>query len=270
MTPVPVIPEGFVPSLIAVDVDDTLVAHLGAVGERVVEAIERVRAAGIPVSIATGRTPSTTVPVARAAGIDDLIVCSNGALLVSVETEHTVESVTFDPRPVLEELVEHLPEAVYAVEDVSGMFRTTRMFATGPLALSVREVPFEHLLDEPIVRIVVRSEEHAQTGFGPVIEKLGYESVIYGIGDVAWMDVGPRGVNKATMLQRLCEIRGYDPARTIAIGDSWNDTAMLRWAGLGVAMETAPDSVKEAADTVTSGTPGDGVADVLDALVLLR
>ena len=268
MSPTPVIPEGFIPSLIALDVDDTLVAHLGAVGERVVESIQRVQAAGIPVSIATGRTPSTTVPVARAAGIDDLIVCSNGALLVSVETEHTVESVTFDPRPVLEELVAHLPEAVFAVEDVTGMFRTTRMFATGPLALSVREVPFEHLLDEPIVRIVVRSEEHAETGFGPVIEKLGYESVIYGIGDVAWMDVGPRGVNKATMLQRLCERRAYDPARTLTIGDSWNDTAMLRWAGLGVAMDTAPDSVKQAADTVTSGIPGEGVADVLDALVL--
>ena len=42
---------------------------------------------------------------------------------------------------------------------------------------------------------------------------------------------------------------------------------MLRWAGLGVAMDTAPDLVKEAADTITNGTPGEGVADVLDALV---
>ena len=268
MSPRPSIPEGFLPSLIAVDVDDTLVPHLGAVSERVVESIERVRDAGIPVAIATGRTPSTTIPVARAAGIDDLVVCSNGALLVSVETERTVEAVTFDPRPVLEELAEHLPYAVFAVEDETGMFRTTRMFPTGPLALSIREVPFEHLLDEPIVRIVVRSEEHADTGFGPIVSKLGYESVIYGIGDVAWMDVGPRGVNKATMLQRLCERRGYDPARTLTIGDSWNDIAMLRWAGLGVAMDTAPDAVKDAANTVTSGIPGEGVADVLDSIVL--
>jgi hydroxymethylpyrimidine pyrophosphatase-like HAD family hydrolase len=85
---------------------------------------------------------------------------------------------------------------------------------------------------------------------------------------VAWLDVGPKGVNKATMLARLCDLRGYDPARTIAIGDSWNDTAMLTWAGLGVAMDTAPPAVKEAADTITNGTPGEGVADVLDALVL--
>ncbi len=268
MTPVPQIPQGFVPDLIAVDVDDTLVEHLGGVSERVVRSIERVREAGIAVAIATGRTPSTTIPVARAAGIDDLVVCSNGALLVSVETEKVVESFTFDPRPVLEELVQHLPEAVFAVEDVTGMFRTTHMFATGPLALSIREVPFEHLLDEPIVRLVVRSEHHVDGGFGPVVEKLGYQSVIYGIADVAWMDVGPKGVNKGVMLQRLCERRGYDPARTITIGDSWNDTAMLRWAGLGVAMDTAPDQVKAAADTITSGVPGDGVADVLDAIVL--
>jgi HAD superfamily hydrolase (TIGR01484 family) len=268
MSPRPVIPAGFVPELIAVDVDDTLVQHLGSVSERVVEAIERVRAAGIAVTIATGRTPSTTIPVARAAGIDDLIVCSNGALMVSVETEAVVDAITFDPRPVLEELVEHLPKAVYAVESSSGMFRTTKLFPTGPLAMSVREVPFDHLLEEPVVRLVVRSEEHADEGFGSIIEALGYQSVIYGVADVAWMDVGPKGVNKATMLQRLCERRGYDASLTITIGDSWNDTAMLKWAGVGVAMDTAPDSVKAAADTVTSGVPGDGVADVLDALHL--
>jgi HAD superfamily hydrolase (TIGR01484 family) len=266
MTPVPVIPDGFVPQLIALDIDDTLVQHLGSVSERVVEAIERVREAGVAVTIATGRTPSTTIPVARAAGIDGLVVCSNGALLVNVEAEKTVEAVTFDPRPVLEELREHLPNAVYAVESAEGLFRTTRMFPTGPLAMSIREVPFEHLLDEPIVRLVVRSEEHTQEGFGPIVDKLGYQSVIYGIDKVAWLDVGPKGVNKATMLARLCDRRGYDAARTIAIGDSWNDTAMLRWAGLGVAMDTAPDQVKAAADTITSGTPGDGVADVLDLL----
>jgi 5-amino-6-(5-phospho-D-ribitylamino)uracil phosphatase len=268
MTPPLVIPEGFVPELVALDVDDTLVEHMGGVSERVVESIERVQEAGVRVVLATGRTPSTTIPVARSAGIDDLVVCSNGALLVSVETEKTVESVTFDPRPVLEEIVQHLPDAMYAVEDVNGMFHTTHYFPAGPLGMTIRQVPFEHLLNDPIVRIVVRSEAHVEEGFGPIVEKLGYQSVIFGVDRVAWMDVGPKGVNKATMLQRLCERRGIDPARTLAIGDSWNDTAMLAWAGLGVAMDTAPASVKAVADTVTSGVPGDGVADVLDALPL--
>lgn len=36
-----------------------------------------------------------------------------------------------------------------------------------------------------------------------------------------------------TSWARLCERRGYDPARVIAIGDFYNDLDMLRWAGLG-------------------------------------
>ncbi|MDO8307786.1 MAG: HAD family hydrolase [Actinomycetota bacterium] len=268
MTPTADIPAGFRAELIALDVDDTLIPWNGSIGERVVDAIERVQDAGVLVVLATGRTPSTTIPIARAAGINDLVVCSNGALLVSVETEKTIESVTFDPRPVLEELVEHLPDAVFAVEDTNGIFHTTRMFPAGALGLSIREVPFEHLLREPVIRLVVRSEQHIDTGFGPIVEKLGYESAIFGVGDVAWMDVAAKGVNKATMLQRVCERRGIDPANTIAIGDFWNDIEMLRWAGLGVAMGSAAEAVKAAANTVTSGVPGDGVADVLDALTL--
>lgn len=262
------LPDGFRPDLIALDVDDTLVPHNGAVAERVVDSIERVTEAGILVVLATGRTPSTTLPIARAAGINDLVVCSNGALLVSVETEKTLEAVTFDPKPVLEELVEHLPDAVFAVEDIHGMFHATKVFGAGALGLSIREVPFEHLLAEPVIRLVVRSAEHVDSGFGPIVEKLGYQSVIFGVGDVAWMDVAATGVNKATMLQTLCERRGIDPARTIAIGDFWNDMEMLRWAGLGVAMGSAPDPVKACADLISPAGPGDGVADVLDAIVL--
>jgi len=268
MSPVPEIPADFRPDLIAVDLDDTLVSHLGGVVGRVVDSIERVRKAGIVVTIATGRSPSTTIPVAQAAGISGLVVCSNGALIVDVDTEKTVEAITFDPKPVLEELAEHVPHAVFAVESPSGMFRTTKLFPPGLLGVTVREVPFEHLFDEPTVRVVVRSEDHRDEGFGPIVEKLGYQSVIYGVADVAWLDVGPKGVNKATMLERLCVLGGHDPKKTLVIGDSWNDVAMLSWAGLGVAMDTAPPAVKAVADTITSGTPGDGVADVLDALNL--
>jgi len=266
MTPTPPLPPDFGTQLVALDVDDTLVAHGSAVSERVVDAIQRARAGGVYVTLATGRSPSTTIPVARAAGVDDLIVCSNGGLLMSVATESTIESETFDPRPVLEELIDHLPDAVYAVEDVSGMFRATSAFRTGELGLSVREVPFDHLLTEPVVRLVVRSDQHVDQGFGDIVEALGYESVVFGVADVAWMDIGGRGINKSTMLQRLCELKGFDPARAITIGDFWNDSEMLRWAGWGVAMGSAPDAIKAMAKAVTSAVPGEGVADILDSI----
>ncbi|MFM8894766.1 MAG: HAD family hydrolase, partial [Actinomycetales bacterium] len=51
------------------------------------------------------------------------------------------------------------------------------------------------------------------------------------------------------------------------VGDFWNDIEMLRWAGTGVAMGSAPEQVLAAADAVTSTVPGDGVAEIIDALL---
>ena len=45
---------------------------------------------------------------------------------------------------------------------------------------------------------------------------------------------------------------------------------MLAWAGTGVAMGSAPRSVTNAADATTDETPGDGVAEVIDAILASR
>jgi Cof subfamily protein (haloacid dehalogenase superfamily) len=258
------------PELLALDIDDTIVTHLGSVNERVVEAVGRATDAGINVVLSTGRTISTTAPIARALGLDGWAVCSNGALLAMVEPETIVETVTFDPRSILDRIVTLLPDAVYAVEDTHGVFHATRIFGAGSLGLSLREVPFEHLLNEPVVRLVVRSDEHVETGFGEIVEQMGLHTVIFGVGDTAWMDIGPTGVSKATMLAKLCTRLDINPARTVAVGDSWNDIDMLAWAGTGVAMGSAPRAVMNVADATTDATPGDGVAEVIDALLASR
>ena len=258
------------PELLALDIDDTIVTHLGSVNERVVEAVGRATDAGINVVLSTGRTISTTAPIARALGLDGWAVCSNGALLAMVEPETIVETVTFDPRSILDRIVTLLPDAVYAVEDTHGVFHATRIFGAGSLGLSLREVPFEHLLNEPVVRLVVRSDEHVETGFGEIVEQMGLHTVIFGVGDTAWMDIGPTGVSKATMLAKLCTRLDVNPARTVAVGDSWNDIDMLAWAGTGVAMGSAPQAVTNVADAMTDATPGDGVAEVIDALLASR
>ncbi|MDA3022846.1 MAG: HAD family hydrolase [Actinomycetota bacterium] len=261
------LPADFFPELIALDIDDTLTEHLGNVSERVIDAVAAVRAAGVQVVLATGRSLSTTAPVGRALGLDGWAVCSNGAVLATIEPQTVIEAVTFDPKPVLDQLVERLPDAIYAVEDAHGIFLTTRTFGADALGMSIREVAFEHLTVNPVVRLVVRSEDHREDGFGEIVKQMGLHSVIFGIGDLAWMDIGPVGVNKATMLANLCTRLDINQANTLAIGDFTNDIEMLRWAGVGVAMGSASAAVMAAADTVTSSTPGIGVAEVLDALL---
>lgn len=256
----------FRPQLIALDLDDTLIEHDGPVHETVVEAIARVQDIGIMVVAATGRSRSTTIPVCRAAGMHDWAICSNGALLVRVQPEEIIEAVSFDPTDLIAQVQQFVPDASFGVESVSGLFRTNRAFTHAALTEEVREVPFEALTEEPAIRLVIRSDEHVDQGLGFLATELGLHSVVFGTGDVAWMDIGAKGVSKATMLARLCEREGLDPARTLAIGDSMNDREMLRWAGVGVLMGHADESMRPYADVVAGPIPGISVAEVLNAL----
>ena len=66
------------------------------------------------------------------------------------------------------------------------------------------------------------------------------------------------------MLRGRLEI---DSAHTVAVGDGFNDTEMLTWAGVGVAMGQAPQGVKDVADTVTDSIYEDGTVLVLEQLL---
>ena len=260
------LPIDWRPELIALDIDDTLVQHMGSLPGIAVDAIERIMKAGIKVTLATGRSVSTTFPIAHAAGIEDLVVCSNGGILAMVKTAKVMEAVTFDATAALEQLSELVPDAVFAVENFHGDFLTTHLFDTGALGINIRQVELAELTADPVVRLVVRSETATTRSFGEVAKSLGFHSVVFGVADVAWMDIAPKGVNKANMLKEVCARQQVDPAKTIAIGDSWNDIEMLEWAGLGVAMGSAAPKVAAYADLMTAPEPGIGVAQILNSI----
>jgi len=61
---------------------------------------------------------------------------------------------------------------------------------------------------------------------------------------------------------------GISIEEAIAVGDEGNDVAMIRAAGLGVAMGNAPDWIKVEADYVTADCDHDGVAEVIEKFLL--
>ena len=260
--------DGARPRLIAVDLDGTLVPQSGGVPDGVAEAIARVQDAGAIVAAATGRSLSTTGYVARDAGMHDWAVVSNGAMIVTVDPETVVDVQTFDATELLAELAPILPDATFAVETVTGEFLTSRFFVDGGVSLHIREVPWEELTRDPVVRLIVRSDDHVDSGLGHVAEHLDMHSIAFGVTDIAWLDLGIKGITKATGLERLCARLGIDPSEVLAIGDNMNDKEMLEWAGMSVAMGHARDDVRALADFVTSPVPGQGVIEVLDRLYL--
>ena len=81
------------------------------------------------------------------------------------------------------------------------------------------------------------------------------------------IEVVPPGSGKDAGLARLAHGLGIARSEVVAFGDGLNDLAMLRWAGLGVAMAQAPSTVRRAADTVTRSNADDGIAHWIELML---
>lgn len=83
-----------------------------------------------------------------------------------------------------------------------------------------------------------------------------------------FIEVMPLHVDKAASLERLLNRLDMRARDVIACGDGFNDLSMIRFAGLGVAMANAQESVKREADYVTLSNDEDGVAHVIEKFIL--
>lgn len=259
--------------LIALDIDGTLVHDDGFLSPRTIAEVERIRALGHEVIVATGRSASNALPVMVDIGLTSgHAVCSNGAVIVEVDPSdkqgfRTSDIVTFDPAPILTQLSDRLPNAHFAVEDIDGSYRYHKPFPAFALGEQNIETPLDQLMHQPVSRVVVLSPEHAVDEFLEVIAEIGLQSVSYSIGYTAWLDIAPLGVTKGTALEKLRRMHNIKPDQVIVIGDGRNDIPMFEWAqtngGLAFAMGQAAEETKLAATAVTSSVESDGVAEVL-------
>jgi Cof subfamily protein (haloacid dehalogenase superfamily) len=255
------------PTAVALDIDGTLLDHDEQLSPAVIDAVRRA-AAEVPVILATGRGWQTTRPVAELLGLaaGELVVCSNGARTMRFPSGEVVDERTFDPTTVIESVRKHAPNARMAVEEHDGSYLVTAPFPDGDLGYDarIRVVSHEELAPEPVTRLIIRDPEQSEADFVQLAERLGLHGVSYFVGWTAWLDIAPEGVDKSTGLKVALAQYDLDRSGLLAIGDGRNDIEMLTYAGLGIAMESAPDEVKAAADEVTKSVQDDGVADVLN------
>ncbi|WP_245637335.1 HAD family hydrolase [Actinomyces vulturis] len=257
-------------TLVALDVDGTLIAMDFTLSKRVKETIARTIATGTQVVIATGRGVSAALPVARECGLTrGWMVCANGAQTLRLDPAlpggyEVIEQLTFDPREVIMALSKVLPDAIVAVESPTG-FLVSKPFPPGELIEEQHVVSLEELCAHPVSRVVLRAPGMSVEEFSDKIAAAGVQSVEYAVGWTAWLDVAPQGVTKAGALDALCESLGICRTSTIAVGDGSNDREMLEWAHLSVAMGNATDEVQSHARVVTESVWSDGCPALLDA-----
>ena len=263
-------------TLLALDIDGTILDINGQVPPRTRAAVVAAAQAGVQVVLATGRGIEAALPVADFLGLTrGWMVCANGALTVRLDPKlkgtaslpggyEITNSVTFDPTTAIGRLHQVLPEAIFAVEMPGRGFLTSADFPPGELIENTTTVSLEQLSSQPVSRVIVRAPGMALADFEVAVRSAGLHAVEYAIGWTAWLDVNAAGVSKASALDAL--VSGLGVKHTVAMGDGANDLEMLRWADLSVAMGSAPARVKNATSAVTEPVWHEGAAIVLVAL----
>ncbi len=249
------------PRLVALDIDGTLLDHLEQASPAVVDAVTRVVESGAHVVLATGRSVFGVDRVMQTLGLDSgYAVASNGAVVFSYPPIEVFSVVTFDARAAVEAVLEHVPDALVAVEVVGDGYRVNRHFPHGEITGQMWVESIDSLVSRPVTRVIIRDPQSSAEEFVRLVSSLGLRGTNYFVGYTAWLDLAPEGISKASGLAQVAERLGVRRPDVLAIGDGRNDLEMLTWAGRGVAMGQAPDEVKAVADAVTGSLPEDGAA----------
>ncbi len=268
-----VVPEGWTPRLVALDIDGTLLKWVEGGGTTHEEVTPRVRDAvhlaldaGCHVVLASGRSPHGMTPVAdlldlRAVDGDRLwVVASNGAVIFRYPPLEVVHEETFDAAPAVAAILRRKPHALVAVEERGVGYRVSAPFPDGELSGQMIQARVDDLVNAPVSRVIIRDPNASVEEFVALAEDLGLHGTDYIVGWTAWLDLAPVGVNKASGLAHVAGVLGVEQGDVLAIGDGRNDLEMLAWAGRGVAMGQAIEQVHDAADAITDSVYDDGAA----------
>ncbi|MDO5735010.1 MAG: HAD family hydrolase [Propionibacteriaceae bacterium] len=249
--------------MVALDIDGTLVDGDGVLRDDVHDAVRRILAAGVPVVLSTGRGWTSTDIVFHQLDLPPgWAVTANGAMVVKYPPLEVVSEERFDPADSIAKVAEAAPGAIVGVQE--GLtWRVTRPFPDGELHGDVVVETLEELASRPVSRIVIRDPDSSEAVFNEMAQSLGLHEVAYFIGWSAWLDIAPKGIDKAHGLQLVVDAMGLTAKDVLAIGDGGNDIEMLAWAGRGVAMGDAAMNVRAAADHVTGCFADGGTAEEL-------
>lgn len=268
------------PKLIASDIDGTLITSQERVLPRVRDAIIRATQAGAEVALATGRPHRWIFPVLEQLPIRPICVTANGAVLYDSATDRVLKSHVLDPETMMEVLAS-AEEAFHEFGGVavgcervggSAFDPEDEMFVISPDYLHTWEaqgfgvLPKHEVVAQPAVKMILRNEHMtAPQMYELILPFINPDEahVTFSMNE-GLVEVAAAGVTKALGVSTLAEMHNIEQRDVLCLGDMPNDIEMLQWAGFGVAMGNARDSVKDVADHTTVTNDEGGVAEVLE------
>ncbi|MFI8949104.1 HAD family hydrolase [Streptomyces sp. NPDC053750] len=259
-------------SLVATDLDGTLLRGDDTVSDRALAALARVAEAGARHLVVTGRPAPRVRSLLDRLGCTGLAVCGQGAQVYDAGAHRMLWSVTLDRELAETALgkIEAEVGQVYAAVDQDGVDGLTLIepgyLMPHPTLPAVRVERRDELWDAPISKVLLRHPDLSDDELAATARTVVGSLATVTMSGPGTVELQPCGITKATGLALAAEHLGLSRRRTIAFGDMPNDIPMFHWAARGVAMAGAHPELKAVADEVTTTNEDDGVAVVLERI----
>jgi len=268
--------------MLALDLDGTTLNSAEKISEPNLRAIRMASRSGVKIIVTTGRSYSSALRFIQQLDTGDPSITYNGALIrngLSILRHLTIGDRTVqETLALLKELGQ--PPVVYTSGEKRYLDEPERQidsFYEFSKGSEIENHQVEDLLAlewEEVIRISVFTDERTTQMLDRVLlEKMGNTVKTAQTYFPEWnfwiFEVLNPLCSKTSGLQFLCDLFAIDRSDVIAVGDNRNDTDMLNWAGLGIAMKNSLPDVVQYADHVTTRDNNEhGVAEVIDTFIL--
>lgn len=261
--------------LLALDIDDTLLNSQGRLSQANKIAIGKAAAAGVTVTIATGRSYIGARRICEEIGLQEIpVITFGGAQINDYPSDRLIMRDVMERALLLETLDFAKEEGryiqfydgdlfLYERECEESAFYAKRLGYPGRVA-NLREDDFPNsakalmIVKEDEVESIAR---RARERFGDRLQVLRSYST--------FIEFYMPKTSKGNALRWLGDHLGISMEETIAVGDTGIDVPMLETAGLGIAVANAFDDAKAAADLVYPATADeDAVSRIIDEYFL--
>jgi Cof subfamily protein (haloacid dehalogenase superfamily) len=249
--------------LIALDVDGTLLNDEYMLTEKTKYAVRRANEAGAQIVLCTGRGPQNTLPLLDELGLEGIVITHNGAATIQSKDHSVLHQVAFraeEIKPFVEycrgqqaHFALNAPFELY-VEEYNGVIKAMyNKFMLQPIltkdvfALDIEMVKLSAYSDQAAMDLI-EAEWRAMNSPLSIIRS-GHQ----------FIDIMHAEASKGHALRRLAEDAGFKQEEIMAIGNYYNDSEMIVYAGLGIAMNNSPEPVKLQANETTASNNEDGV-----------
>lgn len=257
------------------DIDDTLIGNDKRVSEKNLEAIRRAQAAGIFVTISTGRGYLGSTGIWKQLDVRGPVIVYGGARVMNTTTDEELFSAPIDPALIREALqcaedwglhgqIYQGDTVIFAKEN--GFSRNYTSYLRLPYLIDP-DILKKEWHNVPKVLVYAEPGEQEREMVARFHQRF-HNRLEVASSKPGFIELNQFGMNKGTAMLRTTELLGISQAETVAIGDNTLDLQMIQMAGLGVCVENGQQVVKDVASLIAPACEADGVAWVIEHVLL--